>query len=144
MKKVILALFVVLVGLTSSGCGLSAELKQDTAAVLGEQGVMDDYLGTINKVVINQRRIMEAFQQQHPETTELTIDLDAGGTAKVNLQKYIDALKLLEAYPEKLAKAYHALNRAVQTEKGISGFWDQFLRTLEADAVGSIFDRLAK
>lgn len=135
---------LTLAALLSTGCGLSAELKQDTAAVLGENGVMDEYLSTINKVVINQRRIVEAFQQQNPNSKTLTVELDAGGTVQVDVQKYIDALKMLEAYPEKLRQAYHALNRAVQTEKGISGFWDQFLRTLEADAVGTLFDRLAK
>lgn len=142
MRNLVLCLLIAFVAVCSTGCGLSKELKQDTAAVLGENGVMDDYLVAVNKVVASQRRIMEAFQQQNPEAKTITVELDAGGTVQVSVQKYIDALKILEAYPDKLKQAYHALNRAVQTEKGISGFWDQFLRTLEADAVGTLFDRL--
>ena len=133
-----LVLVTLTVGVTS-GCGLSQELKQDSGAVIGEAGVLDDYLDAVNMVCKSQRAIVGAFSEANPEATELTVEAEDGTTYKLGIAIYIKALDILIAYPDKLKKAYHALNRAVQSEKGISGFWDQFLRTLEGDKIGDLF-----
>ena len=135
----------LMVGVT--GCGIAQELKEDTAAVFGENAVMDDYLKATTFVMESQRNIIKAFQLASPDATELTIEgeIQPDGTRqtyKVKIVDYLKALDILIAYPPKLRKAYHALNRAIQTNSGISGFWDQFLRTLQDDKIGELFDAI--
>ena len=134
------AAMTLMVGVTTtSGCGIAQELKDDTNAVLGENGLSDEYLDTVNMVCKSHLAIVKAFSAANPDATELTVEAESGETYLVSIADYIKALDILIAYPDKLKKAYHALNRAIQTNNGISGFWEQFLRTLEGDKIGELF-----
>lgn len=138
-----LLLLTLIVGVITS-CGVSQEVKEDTAAVIGTNGFTDEYLDAVVLVMQSQKQIVEAFVEQNPEAESFTVVSEEGETFLVPIVDYIKALDILIEYRPKLKKALHALNRAIQTEKGISGFWEQFLRTLEDDSVGELFEAIGE
>jgi hypothetical protein len=132
--SVLLASLVCLV-LCTTGCGISQETKAGTNAVFGYDGILDKYLDVAESVNDNLLIIMEAVRQQQGDDFELTVTRADGQQAKVKITEWIAALKLLKDLPAKIKEAAHAVNDAVQADKGLSAFTEQLLRTLKADKV---------
>jgi hypothetical protein len=126
--------FLLLAALLT-GCGISQETKDLTNDVFGYNGINDQYMDVSKSVIENQIVIMTAIKDQHGEDFELTITRADGEQAKVKVVDWIGALNLLKELPGKLKQAGHAVNDAVQADKGLSAFTEQLMRTLKADKV---------
>ena len=121
--------------LTLTGCGISQETKQLTNEVFGHNGINDQYMDVSKSVIENQIVIMTAIKEQQGEDFELTVARPDGEQRKVKVTDWIAALKLLKELGPKLKEAAHAVNDAVQADKGLSAFTEQLMRTLKADKV---------
>ena len=121
--------------LTLTGCGISQETKQLTNEVFGHNGINDQYMDVSKSVIENQIVIMTAIKEQQGEDFELTVARPDGEQRKVKVIDWIAALKLLKELGPKLKEAAHAVNDAVQADKGLSAFTEQLMRTLKADKV---------
>lgn len=132
MRKFV-AILAVLLAL--SGCGLSQDTKDLTNEVFGYNGVNDQYMDVSQVVIENQITLMSAIRDQQGEDFELTITRADGDQAMVKVTDWIAALEKLKEYPDKLKQAAHAVNDAVQADKGLSAFTEQLMRTLRADEV---------
>lgn len=116
-----------------SGCGISQQTKELTAQVIGYNGVSDQYIDVSAAVIANHLAIMNKVKQdQGPDYPLTLVDAD-GKTFTVPISKYCEALEVLLKFPSEIKKAQHAVNDAVQADRGITAFTEQFLRTLKAD-----------
>lgn len=131
MRNLILLPLLVLATFLA-GCGMSKETKQLTGQVFGYNGVMDDYMKVTTGVLQNHLQLVKAFEAKDP-TVKLKAETADGQVIEVLIGDYRKALETLLTYPEKFMAAYHAVNDAVQADKGFSGFTEQLLRTLSAD-----------
>ena len=118
-----------------AGCGISQKTKDGANAVWGYDGINDQFMDAATTVINNQIIIMQAISDQHGPDFELMITRADGAQATVKVKDWIAALKTLAEYPPKLKKAAHAVNDAVQADKGLSAFTEQLLRTLEGESV---------
>jgi len=135
MRKVTITCLSIALLLIVSGCGISQETKDLTNDVFGYNGINDQYVDVSKSVIENQIVIMTAIKEQQGEDFELTVARPDGEQRKVAIVDWIAALKLLKDLGPKIKEAAHAVNDAVQADKGLSAFTEQLMRTLKADKV---------
>lgn len=126
---------IFLLALLVTGCGISQETKDGANAVWGYDGINDQFMDAAKTVIDNQIVLMNAIKDQQGEDFELTIIRPDGAQAKAKISDWITALTELSAYPAKLKEVAHAVNDAVQADKGLSAFGEQLIRTLEGDDI---------
>lgn len=126
---------ILLLALLLTGCGISQKTKDGTAAVFGYEGILDKYLAVSQTVTENQIVLMTAIMVQQGEDFELPVTRADGQTALIPIKDWIAALNKLRALPGQIQKAAHAVNDAVQADKGFSAFTEQLFRTLKGDKV---------
>jgi len=135
MRKSTITCLSVLFLLIVSGCGISQETKQLTNEVFGHNGVNDQYMDVSKSVIENQIVIMTVIKEQQGGDFGLTVARPDGEQRKVKVTDWIAALTLLKDLGPKIKEAAHAVNDAVQADKGLSAFTEQLMRTLKADKV---------
>lgn len=135
MRKSTITFLSVLLLLIVSGCGISQETKDLTNDVFGYNGINDQYVDVTGAVIDNQIVIMTAIKDQQGEDFELTVTRPDGAKAKVAIVDWIAALVQLKELGPKIKEACHAVNDAVQADKGLSAFTEQLMRTLKGDQV---------
>jgi ABC-type glycerol-3-phosphate transport system substrate-binding protein len=126
MRALLLLLF-----LTLTGCGISQSTKDASNAVFGHSGILEHYIDATNSITRNQIVLLQAIQDQHGDI-DLQVVYEDGSTGSAKISQWLEALEVILEFGEPLKDAAHALNGAIQADKGVSEFVEQLIRTMRA------------